>query len=1003
MRTLLAALLTGLLAVSLLATGCSSPDQTEPPGASSANSSVAPSSSDPIGASSSSSSSAPTTSQPKDPTTAQPPSRLTPTSPPWLSGEFLTGLPTGDLPLNPAVKTGQLDNGLKYLVLENDRPGGQVELRLVVKAGSVNETDDQPGVAHFLEHMLFNGTEQYPKNELTAFLASLGVDFGPDVTAFTSYDDTTYVLSLPSNEDDLIATALDVLVEWAARATILPDDVAAERGIIEAEWHRLTTGGGALLRDGLNEVLLQGTPYHDRPPASYLAAIAATTPEILREFYETWYQPQNMAVIAVGDFNAETVTETIQTKFSALTASRALPAQPVTDDFEYRPPEPPAAAVYHTAERSNNTSHIYLPRPRIANQNTTVALLDDLLAELVLEMLTQRLASDILEERHAALRIDYDNPPLAHRLATPYLALLAQADNMAEALRQTIAEIERARRFGFSDQEFQLAKEILQAELDAYQAGLASLQHKSLANQLLDYVSAGTPAMDGAQTYQVSSDLLAQLTAEHAHDWLATQLGFAYPAVLLLGTEAEAAELPSQAAIVELLGQAAELELQPREATAAGAPTQLMAPPEPATITSERELAREVMEFTLANGVRVLFKQTGIHAGNVRVGATSPGGESLLAPEEFIGWEIPETALAFSGVGSLSASQYLRFLSDKTLEITPFIDATREGFDGAAATEDLEHAFAYMHLTMTQPRVDPVSLNIVLGSWRNLLESEDQYARTLATQALYDARYGDNLHFSYGPTLDRLDGISAAAVSQLVAARFANAADFTFIVVGDVELATVKDLAQRYLGTLPSTAETETWRNLEPPPPARVIQRNLTTGTTGEGLLFTTFTTPVEPSLALIHELAVLEEVALTRLQSHIREELSATYSPEVLLDLYTEPTEVVEALIHITGDTSRMDELALDLIDQLTNLASTMTQEEFDLAKEKLETDYGFVSNPYWLENIRFAVENPAFELVEVFNRRELLRNVSYEDVVALAARSFPDNQYIQVVTRSQ
>ena len=987
MATLPAALLAGLLTASLLATGCSGPDQAEPPAPSSA----------------SSDSSAPTSSQPPAPATTLPPSRLTPTSVPWLSGEFLDGLPTGELPLNPAVIAGTLNNGLEYLVLENDRPGRQVELRLVVKAGSVNETDNQPGVAHFLEHMLFNGTEQFPRNELTAFLASLGVEFGPDVTAFTSYDDTTYVLSLPDNDDALINTALDVLVEWAARATILPDDVAAERGIIEAEWHTITTGGGGLLRDGLDEILLQGTPYHNRPPASNLAAIAAVTPETLREFYETWYQPQNMAVIAVGDFNADTIAETIQAKFAGLTAKRALPAQPVADGFGYQPPEPPAAAVYHTAERSSNIGHVFLPRPRVASQNTVTALLDDQLGNLVFDMLQQRLASDILEGRHPALRIGYENPASTNRLAIPYLGLFAQAEDMAAALKLTIAEIERARRFGFSNEEFQRAQDTLQAELDAYLAGLASQQHKTLATQLLEYVSAGTPAMDGAQTYQVSSDLLAQLTAEHARLWLTTQLGFAYPAVLLLGTEAEAAELPSQAAIVELLLGAAELDLQPREAAAAVPPTQLMEPPEPAGITSERELAREIMEFTLANGVRVLYKQTDIHAGHVTLGATSPGGESLLEPDEFIGWDIPETAMSLSGVGSLSASQYQQFLSGKTLEIGPFIEATREGFNGAAATEDLEHAFAYMHLTMAQPRIDPVSLDIVLDSWRNLLESKDQSTRALATQALYNARYGDSLHFSYGPTLKRLDGISASGITQLLAARYANAADFTFMVVGDVEPATVKDLAQRYLGTLPAAAATEAWRNLEPPPPERVIQQNLAAGTTGEGQLFTSFTTPSEPSLALVHELAVLEEVVLARLLNHIREELSATYSPEVLLDLYTEPSEVVEVLVHVTGETDRMGELALDLIDQLTNLASTMTKEEFDVAKEKLETDYGFVTNPYWLENIRFAVENPAFGLAEVFNRQELLRNVSYADVADLAARSFPSNQYIQIITRSQ
>jgi len=872
---------------------------------------------------------------------------------------------------------------------------------LVVKAGSVNETPEQSGIAHFLEHMMFNGTEAFPKNELSAFLGSLGFEFGPDFTASTDYDETWYKLSLSSSNTELISSALDVLVQWAAHATLHPDDVEAERGVVDAEWRESNTGGSSV-REAIDQFVFAGTPYQGHPTLGSLEAIEAVSAETLREFYEDWYQPQNMAVIAVGDFHSDTVAELIEEKFSSLTPRGALPNQP---EFRHQPPSQPTATVVLSQDISRNSALVYFTRPKAPDQNTASAIADNLAAELVFEMVRSRISDDILGGDNPARSVAFFNEDSLSALALPAIAFDATTENIVEALEQFATELERAKRFGFNDEEFQRAKDKIQAALDADLASLDTIQHREIAQQLRFHFSAGAHAMSGTDTHQIFTNILSQITPEMTSSWIKSQLAYSHPIVILNGPQADAEALPDADFIVELFMKASELTLTPRDSEA-DTPAQLMEPPDPVAITSQRNLLddfaiRNVTEFTFANGVRVLYRYSDITAGQAHIFATSPGGESLLEPSEFIGWDIPEGVISNSGIGAISRLEFQRFTQDKTFSVTPFISSTREGFEGRASTEDLEHLFAYIHLLLTQPKVDPVALEAVLSFWDNQVAPEYQILTTALNNEFSDARYGDNLHFALLPPAELLADITASDVAQLFQDRFANAADFTFIVVGDLSLAELRNLAQRYLGTLPTSASRESWRNLEPPPPPGVVNRNVTAGPDDLGYQVLSFTTPIAPSLLKIQETAVLSEIVETRIVERIREELSATYAPDVEIQLFTEPTAVIEAQIVIAGEQNRITEVADIVVDELTGLHATLTLEEFNINKGKLEQNYRFVSNEYWIEAIGFAVENPTFEMGDVLNRRGWLARVEYENVRQLAREVFPEGRYIQILTQ--
>ena len=951
--------------------------------------------------------SATSTTPPDTAATTQVPVNLPSGNSPWLPSDAVSDVPAS-LPVSAAIQRGTLANGLSYYLKPNSNPSGKVTLSLVVKAGSAHEREDQLGLAHFLEHMMFNGTEKYPKNELSEFLGSLGLDIGADINAYTAYESTVYNLSLPNTDPELIATALDVLVQWAAHATLLPADVEAEKGIVAAEWRQVDDTGHTSLEAGIDATVLAGTPYHNRHPGATLQAIDRTTAAGLREFYETWYQPANMAVVVVGDIAEANIEPVIEAKFAGLQAKRELPPDPIAQAAPYQPVEAPAVAVKTTANTSESKANLFFPRPAAA-PNTSAKVLDDMVAELVFAMLRTRLSGDVSNGDNPAREISDQVVPIASQISIPHLQIIAGADDLGQSLELTVAEIERANRYGFGQQEFEQARKNLQASFDALRTELAAAENWQVADELGFHYSAGEAAMDNEQAYAIFTKILAQITPAMAQYWLQQQLEFATPSVVVIGPDEQAGDLPTQDWIAQLISNTAVLDLKPRETNAAPTADRLMEPPEPAKVAATRELPHGITELTLANGVRVLHIENDASPGNVSFSAVSPGGESQLEPDELIGLGIPTSALASSGVGELSVEQYQNFLADKTLEIEPFLSQISEGFNGSAASQDFEHLLAYVHLTMTQPKVDPTALEALLTTIREYWTSANLPSINRVHREFFQARYGDSPYFSIAAQLASLEGVTAADVTKLLQDRFANAADFVFAIAGDISLERAQELAQRYLGTLPATAERETWREIVQPPPTEAIERtvNVESDDTGQLLLhFITATTDADSTAKQLRA-ELLREIVETRLFSLVREQLSATYYPIVRLRLASEPRSEFDAQVQFEAEPDRVAEIAKIVLAELTELSNTITTEEFTAAKEKLARNKpASATDNQTLVNLLLTVADdadPAAKLADHFGMAELLEAIDYDSIKALAAEVYPADQYILVTAQSQ
>ncbi|MEE8376529.1 MAG: insulinase family protein, partial [Acidimicrobiia bacterium] len=720
------------------------------------------------------------------------------------------------LPIDPDVRIGTLDNDLTYYIRFNDSPGERVELKLLVNVGSLQEDEDQAGSAHFLEHMMFNGTERFPRNELIAVLESFGPRFGPDINAHTSFDETVYELSL-SADDELIALGIDVLREWAGEATLTETDVVEERGIVVDEWRLRAQGYGGRIGEAFQQLVLPGTVYEGKLPIGTAESIEATTPEQLRRFYDDWYRPDLMAVVAVGDFDVDQMEDRIRSAFADLEGpGNPRPFVPGT----YEPPRATRASGF-TDEETASASVTVLWPSESSSLETVGQYQSSVAGSMVLNIVANRLNDDAL--RGDAPLLGSSAVELTYGRAIRLAGIDAQArpPDLEEALRLTLAEVERLKEFGITDEEFDRAITRFAAASEQLHEQQESAQDSLFADQIVAYHLSGGHLMSPVQRFQVESGVLDRLTKADLERALATTVDTP-PVILAVGPDDSDAVVPGENRILELMDEVAAAQITTREDTASDVDV-LMATPDAASIlTSEVDDAFGYTTLTFENGATVFLWHSEIAEETVFMAAESFGGTSQIAIED-----LPEAFLIIdiitrSGVGPADVPTLQRLLADRIVAVFPWISETREGLTGRAGISDVEVLFQLTHLYITAPRVDDVAVMAVLDEMATLNVSRDDLPDVVFQEALDRGYYGDDPRYFVIPSAEQLADFDPVRAEEVYRERFANAGDFAFAFVGDFDIGEITDLAARYIGTLPGTPDRERWVDNQPLPPREV-------------------------------------------------------------------------------------------------------------------------------------------------------------------------------------
>ncbi|MEM1054337.1 MAG: insulinase family protein [Bacteroidota bacterium] len=898
---------------------------------------------------------------------------------------------------DPGVRMGTLENGLTYYVLRNTEPENRAELRLAVNAGSLLEEDDQQGLAHMLEHMAFNGTENFPEQELVQYLESTGMRFGPDVNAYTSFDETVYMLQVPTDSSAMFTTGLDVLREWAGSVTISEEEVEKERGVVVEEWRLRQGAGGRVQREQL-PVLLAGSRYAERLPIGKTEVLETAPAQRLRDFYEDWYRPDLMAVVVVGDVDVDAVEGMIRARFADLT----------------NPADAPERVVYsvpmHEETRYVVSADPELPRSQVSVQfkstpsptQTVEDFREGLVRGLFTGMLNERLG-ELARGEDAPFAIGVAGIGGGFRTVgfANLLALMPETGTLP-ALDALVTEAERVRRFGFTTGEFERQQADLLRGIERQLAEKDNTPSSRFAMALVSQYLEGDTMPSTERRAELTRALLPTITLDEVNAVAEALLQTENRVVSVSLAETEGLVLPTEAELAAVLDAVAEKDLEPYEDAMTDGPL-LAELPEPGSVVSESvwDEANGVTEMVLSNGVRVLVKPTDFKADEVLMTAFSPGGTSLLDLDTYRVTNFATSIVSEGGVGSFDAVALGKKLAGQVVAVRPTLTEREEGFTGSASPDDLETLFQLVHLYATAPREDPAALTTLrnqLGAFfANMGASPEGAFRDTVSVTLAD------YHPRREPlSMDLVNRQDLAASLDVYRERFADFDDFTFVLVGNVDLEAVRTYATQYLATLPTLDRTDEPRDIGVRAPEGVIEKTVRRGVEPKAEVQITFHGELDAySLETTSAMRVLGEVLQTRLREELREELGGVYFVRASPSVSREPVPTYRLTIGFGTDPGRVDELIGAVMGAVEEVKTQGPEERFvENAREgaRRSAETARQQNRYWQSLLAQAAryDTPLADLLADTDRRQA---ATPESVQATAQRFLDTSRYVQVV----
>jgi zinc protease len=779
-----------------------------------------------------------------------------------------------NMPVDPEATLGTLPNGLHYYVRQNAKPPHRAELRLVVRAGSVLEDDDQRGLAHYVEHMLFEGTEHFPRQSIIDFLGSLGLSIGPDANAATSYDDTQYTLRVPTDVPGALDQALLVMEDWAHAASFDQSGIDHERGIVLSEW-RMNLGAGERTADRVRRVQLEGSRYADRPPIGTPESIQGATRDKLVRFYHDWYRPDLMAVVAVGDFDRAQVEAMIKRHFSPLT----LPAQERKRP-EFDVPEHPGTRYTLVTDKETTATAVELTELRPARNQASVSGYRD----LMLDQLFSNMLGARLEElgqgpnapfvRAAAQRALFPAPRTKDEAA---LEALVANNGVTRGLDALTTELERVQRFGFTPAELDREKQAMMLSYEQVVTESPDRESESRADEYTRNFLEGEALPTIWQELAFHRRFVPAITLAEMNklgaDWFPDRNRL----VVVSAPEGTGVVLPTDTELAATMKAASAKTLQPYAESAETG--QLMdTKPTAGTIVKTTPRPSGITEWTLSNGATVVLKPTTLKEDEIVLRAFAPGGTSVLSDADFIPARVADMVITAGGVGRFSQTQLDRMLRAKFAGVTPFIDEYDQGVTGRSTPPDLETMFQLVYLRFTAPRADPNAFAAAQAQAQAIVANQMASPEVVFNQTLDDVLDGNSPR-RRPETPETIARWNLDKSLEFYKARFADASNFTFVLVGSFTPETIKPFVEQYLASLPATHAKETWHDLKIVPPTGTIEKTVQKGIAPKSQVAIVFSGPFEYDLQHRLALRAVAMVLQSRLLDTIRQELGGTYS----------------------------------------------------------------------------------------------------------------------------
>ena len=884
--------------------------------------------------------------------------------------------------MDTVVLRGKLPNGFTYYIRHNAEPQDRVVMYLATKVGSILETDDELGLAHFLEHMQFNGTKNFPKNELVDYLQKAGVRFGGDLNAYTSFDETVYQLPIPSDDPELLQNGLKVMRDWAQNALLDDEEIDKERGVVLNE---LLGGRGAQqrMRDQYFPMILNQSRYAQRLPIGTRESIEGFGHETLRDFHRKWYRPNLQALIIVGDIDVPEMERQIKVLFTDLENPDDAPNReeytiPLTGNNQFM--------TVTDAEMPQTVVQVIIKHPE-ADVKTVADYRMQLIKSLFNQLAGARFAELTRQSDPPFIQGGGSIGGFLRGLDAFTMYYAAKPGEIKRGFEAVVTEFERIKRHGFTATELERAKENFITGVESSYAERDKRKSESYVDSYLNHFLEGDRALSNEDRYRLGKSLIGTITLEDVNALAGQYYTDSNRDILIMAPDKDKDTLPDEKMVNEWLTAIKASDIAPYEDNVQDVPLLEELPPAGTVIKRQDRPELGVTELTLSNGVKVVLKPTDFKNDEITMAAFSPGGTSLYDDEDFLSAAYAATVVGGSGLGPYNATQLTKYLSGKKVSVRPYIAERSEGFNASSGKKDLRTAFELIYAYFTVPQLDMDVfhgyMQRIKASLANRLDDPDAVFSDTINAVLYD----HNIRRT-SMTADQVDLIDPQRAFDIYKDRFADASDLTVTIVGSFVEDDLLPLVLQYLGGLPATNRGEQARDLGIYPPQRGLQRTVHEGKEQKSSVRLYYFGDYDYSEDENMQLDALESILNIKLVERLREAESGVYGVSASASYAKYPRYRYSFGVAYGTSPDKVEPLKVSVLDEINKIKQT-GPEQVDIDKfiseQRRMLEVQLRENGFWLSHLSGSYQNnddPAY----ILKYLDELSKVTAESVKAVA-----------------
>ncbi len=898
-------------------------------------------------------------------------------------------------PLDPQVRTGKLPNGFTYYIRHNTEPKNRVIFYLANKVGSILENDDQQGLAHFTEHMSFDGTTHFPKSELLNYLQKSGVRFGADLNAYTSFDETVYQLPLPSDKPELLAHGLQIMRDWAQEATLDSVEIMKERGVVLEE-KRLGKGANERMQRTYWPLILNHSRYAVRLPIGTDDVLNNFKPATIRSFYKDWYRPDLQSLIIVGDINVDEMEKNIVTQFSDLkNPANERPRIPYTVALTGKN----QFSAVTDKEMTATVAFVLIKQPQLA-MHTTEDYRKSIIRDLFNSMISNRYDELQRQPSPPFIEASVNVGDFYGGLDQCSMTVVAQPGQLENAFKALWRESEKVNRYGFTQTELDRAKQSYLNNMEASLKEKGKTGSDSYVNSYLQNFLKGTVTPGIDYEYNLVKSDLPGINLDEVNAVGRQSIKNTDRDILILGPEKDKSLLPDEDKVGGWIKDVLAEKLLPYHDDVSTKPL-LIAEPHPGKVISViKDTALNMSTLTLSNGVKVILKPTDFKDNEILFTSNSPGGTSLYSDADFqsadrAGWMIPSF-----GVGNYNTSQLQKYLSGKIVNVSPYIAERAQGISGSAAPGDLETAFSLMYAYFTEPNKDAGQFQSIISRSKAELANRSSDPGSVFHDTVTAVLSNYNVRRT-GPTTAKLDQVDLDKVYKIYKQRFASANGMTFTFVGNFNNATITPLIEKYLGSLPSNATTEEAKDLQIHIPPGKITKTVYKGSEPKAVVNLVWSGVFDYSAAEKINMDALKECLEIRLIERLRKEESGVYTPGVYANNSKYPSSRFSFIVVFGCAPENVEKLVAATQDEINALINNGPL-QVNIDKWKAESlrvhETELRNNDWWLNYIN-GQNMDKEDIHQLNNFNAELDKVTTPGLKQMAAKYLNGSNFIRLV----